>query len=176
LAQSCSIARWRPIFVAAVNLGRFRTVLAVPMRTDGTGSSLRSRIPAYTSSAFSTYSEDGRHRPSPRQGHATSVDQLAVSRLGDGRELLGIRFFSGLTGPARWRTLCVGYADTLHGYCAGAGQRADNGTNSPTNINPPVNFSGKNATLGPRPLINLQSAGGKREKSIVLSFRAPVRL
>jgi hypothetical protein len=45
---------------------------------------------------------------------------------------------------------------------------------------PPVllgtGWPGKNATLGPRPLINLQSAGGKREKSIVLSFRAPVRL
>ena len=33
-----------------------------------------------------------------------------------------------------------GYADTLHGYCAGVGQCIDNGTNSPTTNNPPVNF------------------------------------
>ena len=33
-----------------------------------------------------------------------------------------------------------GYADTLHGYCAGAGQCVDNGTNSPTTNNPPINF------------------------------------
>jgi hypothetical protein len=29
---------------------------------------------------------------------------------------------------------------TLHGFCAGAGQCADNGTNSPTSSNPPANF------------------------------------
>ena len=29
---------------------------------------------------------------------------------------------------------------TLHGFCAGAGQCVDNGTNSPTSSNPPVNF------------------------------------
>jgi hypothetical protein len=34
----------------------------------------------------------------------------------------------------------AGYADTLHGYCAGVGQCIDNGTNSPTTNNPPVNF------------------------------------
>jgi hypothetical protein len=34
-----------------------------------------------------------------------------------------------------------GYADTLHGYCAPATtQCIDNGTNSPTSINPPSNF------------------------------------
>jgi len=33
-----------------------------------------------------------------------------------------------------------GFADTLHGYCAGVGQCIDNGTNSPTTNNPPVNF------------------------------------
>ena len=34
-----------------------------------------------------------------------------------------------------------GYADTLHGYCAPAAtQCIDNGTNSPTNVNPPSNF------------------------------------
>jgi hypothetical protein len=34
----------------------------------------------------------------------------------------------------------AGHADTLHGYCAGVGQCVDNGTNSPTTNNPPVNF------------------------------------
>src|SRR5262249_26219489 len=33
-----------------------------------------------------------------------------------------------------------GYADTLHGYCAGAGQCTNKGTTSPTNINPPEIF------------------------------------
>jgi hypothetical protein len=33
----------------------------------------------------------------------------------------------------------AGYA-TLVGYCAGIGQCIDNGTNSPTTINPPINF------------------------------------
>ena len=31
-------------------------------------------------------------------------------------------------------------ADTLHGFCSGVGQCIDNGTNSPTTTNPPVNF------------------------------------
>jgi hypothetical protein len=31
-------------------------------------------------------------------------------------------------------------APALHGYCGGVGQCVDNGTNSPTNINPPSNF------------------------------------
>jgi hypothetical protein len=38
--------------------------------------------------------------------------------------------------------------DPLHGYCAGAGQCADNGTNSPTNVNPPSNFG---FTISPGP-------------------------
>ena len=29
---------------------------------------------------------------------------------------------------------------TLHGFCGGAGQCADNGTNSPTTNNPPLSF------------------------------------
>src|SRR5215468_3621075 len=41
----------------------------------------------------------------------------------------------------------AGYA-TLHGYCAGAGQCIDNGTNSPTTINPPINFG---FTVSPGP-------------------------
>lgn len=31
-------------------------------------------------------------------------------------------------------------ATPMHGYCAGAGQCLDNGTNSPTNVNPPADF------------------------------------
>jgi hypothetical protein len=38
--------------------------------------------------------------------------------------------------------------DPLHGYCAGAGQCIDNGTNSPTTNNPPVNFG---FTISPGP-------------------------
>jgi len=38
--------------------------------------------------------------------------------------------------------------DPLHGYCAGAGQCIDNGTNSPTTSNPPTNFG---FTISPGP-------------------------
>ncbi|HTO79140.1 MAG TPA: hypothetical protein VMJ31_05115 [Methylocystis sp.] len=38
--------------------------------------------------------------------------------------------------------------DPLHGYCAGAGQCVDNGTNSPTSTNPPSNFG---FTVSPGP-------------------------
>jgi hypothetical protein len=38
--------------------------------------------------------------------------------------------------------------DPLHGYCAGAGQCLDNGTNSPTTTNPPSNFG---FTVSPGP-------------------------
>ena len=38
--------------------------------------------------------------------------------------------------------------DPLHGYCAGAGQCIDNGTNSPTTTNPPINFG---FTVSPGP-------------------------
>jgi len=38
--------------------------------------------------------------------------------------------------------------DPLHGYCAGAGQCVDNGTNSPTSTNPPSNFG---FTISPGP-------------------------
>lgn len=40
------------------------------------------------------------------------------------------------------------WAQTLHGYCGGVGQCVDNGTNSPTTINPPLNF-GFTASPGP---------------------------
>jgi hypothetical protein len=40
------------------------------------------------------------------------------------------------------------WADAMHGYCAGVGQCVDNGTNSPTNINPPSNFG---FTVSPGP-------------------------
>src|SRR5215469_9348469 len=39
-------------------------------------------------------------------------------------------------------------ADPLHGYCSGAGQCVDNGTNSPTSNNPPTNFG---FTVSPGP-------------------------
>lgn len=38
--------------------------------------------------------------------------------------------------------------DPLHGYCSGAGQCVDNGTNSPTTNNPPINFG---FTISPGP-------------------------
>jgi hypothetical protein len=38
--------------------------------------------------------------------------------------------------------------DPLHGYCGGAGQCIDNGTNSPTTNNPPINFG---FTVSPGP-------------------------
>jgi len=38
--------------------------------------------------------------------------------------------------------------DPIHGYCAGAGQCVDNGTNSPTSTNPPSNFG---FTISPGP-------------------------
>jgi hypothetical protein len=40
-------------------------------------------------------------------------------------------------------------ADPLHGYCSGAGQCVDNGTNSPTSTNPPANF-GFTVSPGPK--------------------------
>jgi len=40
-------------------------------------------------------------------------------------------------------------AATLHGYCAGTGQCVDNGTNSPTSMNPPSNF-GFTTSPGPK--------------------------
>jgi hypothetical protein len=38
--------------------------------------------------------------------------------------------------------------DPLHGYCGGVGQCVDNGTNSPTTLNPPINF-GFTVSAGP---------------------------
>jgi PEP-CTERM motif len=54
------------------------------------------------------------------------IKRLAVAVLVTG--VIGIGF---LPMPA---------SATLHGYCAGAGQCVDNGTNSPTSTNPPSNF------------------------------------
>jgi hypothetical protein len=39
-------------------------------------------------------------------------------------------------------------ADTLHGFCSGAGQCVDNGTNSPTLTNPPANFGFRGSSGG----------------------------
>ncbi len=48
-------------------------------------------------------------------------------------------------------------ADTLHGFCTGAGQCIDNGTNSPTSTNPPANFgfTGSPGNVGPFDLVFL---------------------
>jgi hypothetical protein len=48
-------------------------------------------------------------------------------------------------------------ADTLHGFCSGAGQCVDNGTNSPTTTNPPANFgfTGSPGGSGPFDLVFL---------------------
>ena len=48
-------------------------------------------------------------------------------------------------------------ADTLHGFCSGAGQCIDNGTNSPTTTNPPSNFgfTGSPGNVGPFDLVFL---------------------
>jgi hypothetical protein len=51
------------------------------------------------------------------------------------RTLLG-----ALAGAISFAMLAAPASSTLHGYCAGAGQCIDNGTNSPTNVNPPLNF------------------------------------
>lgn len=45
-------------------------------------------------------------------------------------------------------TRADGIGDPLHGYCAGAGQCVDNGSNSPTSTNPPSNFG---FTVSPGP-------------------------
>ena len=50
-----------------------------------------------------------------------------------------------LGAPGAFATVTT---DPLHGYCAGAGQCIDNGTNSPTTNNPPVNFG---FTISPGP-------------------------
>ena len=51
--------------------------------------------------------------------------------------LTSLVLMAGASLPARADVLID---DPLHGYCAGAGQCVDNGINSPTNNNPPVNF------------------------------------
>ena len=47
--------------------------------------------------------------------------------------VLAMAFAAALLVPAA-------HADTLHGFCSGAGQCVDNGTNSPTSTNSPANF------------------------------------
>ena len=57
--------------------------------------------------------------------------------------LLGLSL-AALSTPA----FAVALDDPLHGYCGGVGQCVDNGTNSPTTNNPPVNFG---FTVSPGP-------------------------
>jgi len=64
----------------------------------------------------------------------------------------------GISGISCWADLATYYPlhvernlegdDPLHGYCAGVGQCIDNGTNSPTSNNPPVDFG---FTVSPGP-------------------------
>src|SRR5215469_4883523 len=56
----------------------------------------------------------------------------------------GVAFLTMTPAPASADVVL----DPLHGYCAGASQCIDNGTNSPTNVNPPSNFG---FTVSPGP-------------------------
>lgn len=61
--------------------------------------------------------------------------------------------FASLLGVAGGALLmfanpAVANVEDLQGYCVGAGQCIDNGTNSPTDINPPSNFG---FTISPQP-------------------------
>jgi hypothetical protein len=51
------------------------------------------------------------------------------------------------SGASSWADTIL-YPDPLHGYCQGVGQCIDNGTNSPTTNNPPINFG---FTVSPGP-------------------------
>jgi len=59
--------------------------------------------------------------------------------------LAGVSFLAMLAAPASAQADLL---DPLHGYCAGIGQCVDNGTNSPTSNNPPLNFG---FTVSPGP-------------------------
>jgi PEP-CTERM motif len=63
--------------------------------------------------------------------------------LGTALAALPLAYLLASTSPAHATT-----SDPLHGYCAGAGQCVDNGTNSPTGTNPPSNFG---FTVSPGP-------------------------
>jgi hypothetical protein len=71
-----------------------------------------------------------------------ALSALAALRLG---ALGGVTFFTMFATNA---SADVILDDPLHGYCGGAGQCIDNGTNSPTSNNPPVNFG---FTVSPGP-------------------------
>ncbi len=67
--------------------------------------------------------------------------------LGTALAALPLAYLLASTGPAHAGTTMT-TTDPLHGYCAGAGQCIDNGTNSPTSNNPPLNFG---FTVSPGP-------------------------
>src|SRR6516162_8227075 len=71
-----------------------------------------------------------------------ALSALAALRLG---ALGGVAFFTMFETNV---SADVILDDPLHGYCGGAGQCIDNGTNSPTSNNPPVNFG---FTVSPGP-------------------------
>ena len=74
---------------------------------------------------------------------ASGAATTARSKLG----LVALATAGAITlgAPGAFATVTT---DPLHGYCAGAGQCIDNGTNSPTTNNPPVNFG---FTISPGP-------------------------
>jgi hypothetical protein len=58
-------------------------------------------------------------------------------------------FFNSIAGSARAQSIDdPTIDDPLHGYCSGVGQCVDNGTNSPTSINPALKFG---FTVSPGP-------------------------
>jgi hypothetical protein len=71
-------------------------------------------------------------------------DRTTRSKLG----LVALATAGALTLGAPGAFAATTTIDPLHGYCAGAGQCSDNGTNSPTSTNPPSNFG---FTVSPGP-------------------------
>jgi hypothetical protein len=61
--------------------------------------------------------------------------------------LIRVSLVLAFSGISCWADL-VPIDDPLHLYCGGVGQCVDNGTNSPTTLNPPVNFG---FTVSPGP-------------------------
>jgi hypothetical protein len=62
---------------------------------------------------------------------------------------LTISLLVAVTGGSCWaNSMPMIPNDPLHGYCQGVGQCVDNGTNSPTTLNPPINFG---FTVSPGP-------------------------
>jgi hypothetical protein len=84
-----------------------------------------------------------------RGGHRVYGERRGVSSMEIKHLLLSAAVTAGVAGWGAHASAMPNYAlDPLHGYCAGAGQCADNGTNSPTSTTPPSNFG---FTVSPGP-------------------------